>query len=196
MDMGQQLNSSGFSAGDGHTEPVPPEAEGLVAALCLALALFLIALAPFVTRAQPADKAWFLAPVIGPVFSLVVMALPAFVLVRRWRRGMRAATVKSAYLQQSGWAFGDFKSAVEYGVYFCIYLWAIHYVGFAFSTLIFGQVCLSRSGLTSRQWMLTNLVFTIVIVVLLRGLLGLWFPMAPVFKMLPSGIGNALGTYL
>ncbi len=181
---------------DDLTPAVPKEAEGLMAVLSLALAIGLIALAPFVTRLQPADKAWFLAPIIGSVFALVVMAIPAAILSWRWWQAYRTAPSPQVYMEKSRWAFGDFLAAVEYGVYFCAYLWVIHYIGFAISTFVFGQVCLYRSGLQSRDWILKNLIFTTVMVFVLRVLLGLWFPMAPLFKLLPSGPGNFLGTYL
>jgi hypothetical protein len=174
----------------------PKQAEGLMAVLTLALALLLLALAPFVTRLQPADKAWFLAPIIGPVISLLVMAAPAAIMAWRWWSSYRSSSTPGAYMQQSRWAFGDFTSAIEYGVYFCVYLGVIHYIGFAISTFVFGQLCLYRSGLRTKDWIFKNLIFTVVIVFVLRVLLGLWFPMAPLFKLLPSGIGNMLGTYL
>jgi hypothetical protein len=178
------------------SEAVPKQAEGLVAVLCLGLAALLMAMAPFVTRLQPADKPWFLAPVIGPLVALMVMALPAGILAVRWWKNYRRSASPSVYMQQSRWAFGDFFSALEYGLYFCAYLWAIHYVGFAISTFLFGQLCLYRSGLRSVDWFYKNLLFTAVVVLVLRVFLGLWFPMAPLFKLLPSTIGNVLGTYL
>ena len=178
------------------TPVAPKEAEGLMAVLALGLAVLLLVLAPFVTRLQPSDKAWFLAPIIGPVFALFVMAIPAAILSWNWWRSYRNAVSPETYMKQSHWAFGDLVSAVEYGVCFCIYLWVIHYIGFAISTLVFGQICLYQSGLRSRDWILKNLIFTVVVVFVLRVLLGLWFPMAPLFKLLPSGIGNLLGTYL
>jgi hypothetical protein len=181
---------------DDLTPVVPKEAEGLMAALAFGLAILLLVLAPFVTRFQPADKAWFLAPVLGPVFALLVMAIPAAILSWNWWRNYCSAASPANYMAQSRWAFGDFTSAIEYGVYFCVYLWVIHYVGFAISTLVFGQICLYRSGLRSRDWIVKNLIFTVIVVIVLRVLLGLWFPMAPLFKLLPSGIGNLLGTYL
>lgn len=177
-------------------ETVPQEAAGFVAFLSLIFAIALLVLAPFVTQSQPSDKAWFLAPVIGPVVALLVMALPAAFISWGWWRDYRAATSHNAYMVNSRWAFGDFASAMEFGFYFCGYLWIIHYAGFAISTLIFGQVCLARAGLTSRMWVLSNILFTVIVVIVLRGLLGLWFPMAPLFKLLPTGTGNLLGTYL
>jgi hypothetical protein len=181
---------------DDLTSVAPNEAKGLMAILTLGLAILLLVLAPFVTRFQQADKAWFLAPIIGPVFALLVMAIPAAILSWNWWRNYRHAASPANYMVQSCWAFGDFTSAIEYGIYFCGYLWVIHHVGFAISTLVFGQACLYRSGLRSREWIVKNLIFTVVIVFVLRVLLGLWFPMAPLFKLLPSGIGNLLGTYL
>ncbi len=182
---------------DHELSAVPPkEAEGVIAVVSLALAAALLVAAPFVTRAQPADKAWFLAPVLGPVFSLLVMAVPAAFLSWKWMAAYRGANDRASYLRKSRWAFGEFTLAIEYGAYFCAYLWIIHYAGFAISTFLFGQLCLYRSGLRSRRWIAANLAFTVVLVIVLRVMLGLWFPMAPVFKLLPASIGNPMGTYL
>ena len=53
-------------------------------------------------------------------------------------------------------------------VVFCIYLAAVPWIGFALSTLVFGQICLWFSGLRGPLWMLWNLVFTVVLVLSLR----------------------------
>lgn len=180
---------------DDHSAAPPKQAEGFVAVTVLALAVLLIAISPFVTRAQPSDKAWFLAPIIGPLFALAIMAIPAAVLSWSWWKNYNVAESRADYMQKSKWAFGDFRAAFEYGIYFCIYLWSISYLGFAISTLLFGQLCLYRSGLRSRNWIWANLAFSFVLLLLLRVFLGLWFPMAPIFKLLPPGIGNFLGTY-
>jgi hypothetical protein len=179
-----------------HGEAVPPEAEGSIALLAFASVVALLLAAPFATRAQPPDKAWFLAPINAPVLALMVMGVPAAFMSWRWLRAYRHAPNQRFYLLRSRWAFADLPGAIEYIIYFCGYLWAISYVGFAISTLLFGQLCLWRSGLGGWRWTLANLAFAAGLVVLLRGVLGLWFPMAPLFKLLPPSLGNALGAFL
>jgi hypothetical protein len=179
-----------------HGEAVPPEAEGAIALLAFALAVLLLLVAPFATRAQPPDKAWFLAPINAPVLALLVMGVPAAFMSWRWLQAYRHSQNQRLYLLRSRWAFADLPGAIEHIIYFCGYLWAISYLGFAVSTLLFGQLCLWRSGLSGWRWALANLVFAAGLVVLLRGVLGLWFPMAPLFKLLPPSLGNALGAFL
>lgn len=179
-----------------HGEAVPPEASGSVALVGLVFAATLLVLAPFATRAQPADKAWFVAPINAPVVALLIMAIPSAFLTWRWLRAYRGTHNPRLYLLRSRWAFSDLPGAIEYCIYFCVYLWLISLAGFALSTLAFGQWCLFRSGLRGPKWIAANLAFASVLVILLRVVLGLWFPMAPVFKLLPSGIGNVLGAIL
>jgi hypothetical protein len=125
-----------------------------------------------------------------------MMALPAAFLSWRWLTAYRATPNPRLYLLRARWAFGDIPGAVEYGIYFCLYLWLVGYAGFAISTLLFGQLCLHRSGLGGARWIAVNVFFTTLLVIILRVLLGLWFPMAPIFKLLPAQLGNVLSSYL
>ena len=185
----------GSEASD-HIEDIPHQAGPFVALVVFACAIVLMIVAPFATRAQPSDKPWFMAPVNGPMFALLVMAIPAAILTWRWWKNYKLSTNQNSYIQNSTWAFRGMLPAVEYCVYFCAYLWLINYAGFALSTLLFGQVCLYRSGLRSVAWGFSNVAFTLVLVLVLRVMLGLWFPMAPVFSLLPKGVGNFLGQFL
>ena len=86
--------------------------------------------------------------------------------------------------------------AIQYSLLFCIYVYALTYVGFAISTWLFGQACLWRAGLRSRHWATWNLVFVVSVVVILRVLMGLWFPQAPLFHYMPGWFANSVGPYL
>lgn len=176
-------------------EAPPREAESMFGLACLAVALLLLALLPFATRAQPVDKAWFLSPRNVPIIGILMVGLPglalALRLVREWR-----VSPQPSYIGRALSAFGDLGPALGYTLLFCVYLFAIPWIGFALSTLVFGQTCLSASGLRGAKWVLLNLVFTIIVVFVLRGLMGLWFPFAAVFSLLPGNIGNVIGPYL
>lgn len=172
------------------------EATAMVGLACLAIALLLALLLPFVTHTQPAGKAWFLSPRNIPILAIAMIGLPGLILSLRLLRGWRVTREPPTYIRSALSAFGDLRPALGYTVLFCIYMAAIPVLGFAISTLLFGQACLLASGLTGRRWMAWNLAFTVVIVVLLRGVMGLWFPHAWIFAWLPGGIGNVIGPYL
>jgi hypothetical protein len=172
------------------------EAESMFGLACLVVAMLLLALLPFATKAQPADKAWFLSPRNVPVLGILMVGLPGLALALRLLREWRASPQPSVYLGRALSAFGDLGPAIGYTLLFCLYLFAIPWIGFALATLVFGQACLWASGLRSMRWALLNLVFTAIVVFALRGLMGLWFPFAAVFSLLPGGLGNVIGPYL
>ena len=58
------------------------------------------------------------------------------------------------------------------------------------------QVTIWRSGLRGRVWVSAGIAVTLAIVVIFRLGIGLWFPLAPLFKLLPAWVGNSLGGVL
>lgn len=88
------------------------------------------------------------------------------------------------------------RSAVIYSTAFLAYVFALSYLGFAVSSLAFGQFCLWRAGLRTKRWALINLAFCATLVVVLRVIMGLWFPQAPVMQFLPDWFANTVGPYL
>lgn len=172
------------------------DTEAMLGFACFIVAVVLLVLLPFATRGQPAEKAWFLSPRNAPLLGILMVGLPGLVLSLRLLRGWRAAIDPRAYLAHARWAFGDLAPAIGYTLLFCAYMAIVPWIGFAISTLIFGQACLWLSGLRGARWAFWNLAFVVVIVLVLRVGLGLWFPYAPVFSLLPASIGNFLSSYL
>lgn len=176
-------------------EHIPAEAEGMAGVVLFAVAVFLIALAPFATRSQPAGKPWFLAPINWPLLSLGMAAIAGAILAFRFLREWRTAD-GAAFRENALWAFGGFRGALEYSLYFCLYLVGVSWLGFGIATLLFMQVTIWRSGLRGRRWMLAGVAVTIAIIVIFRLGIGLWFPLAPLYKLFPSWVGNLVGGVL
>ena len=176
-------------------EHVPAEAEGMAGVVLFLAALILIALAPFATRPPPAGRAWFLAPVNWPLLSLGMASIAGAVLAWRFVAAWRADGGET-FRRNALWAFGGFGGALEYSLYFCIYLIGVAWLGFTIATLIFMQVTIWRSGLRGRVWVSTGIAVTLAIVVIFRLGIGLWFPLAPLFKLFPAWVGNSLGGVL
>ncbi|MCA1493206.1 tripartite tricarboxylate transporter TctB family protein [Ensifer sp. NBAIM29] len=177
-------------------EVVPPAAQGLAAVIFCAVAIVLIGLAPFATRPQPMDKGWYLAPINWPLISLALALVSGAILSWRFWASYRSTEDHDAFQRESLWAFGGMGAAIEYSVYFCIYLVGVSYLGFAIATVLFLQFVAWRSGLRGRKWVLATLVVAIGIVLIFRLGIDLWFPLAPVFKFLPAWVGNTLGGVL
>ena len=100
------------------------------------------------------------------------------------------------FFERAMWAFGGTPQAIEYALYFCLYLVAVSYLGFGIATLIFLVFVTWRAGLRGRKWILTAFFVTLGIVVVFRVGIGLWFPLAPLFKILPAWVGDNLGRFL
>jgi hypothetical protein len=177
-------------------EIVPPEAEGMAATTLLAAVLVLIALAPFATRPQPVGKAWYLAPVNWPLFSLGIAALAGAALAWQFFVAWRAAPDRKAFRSNAIWAFGGMSQALEYCCYFCAYLLAVAWIGFSIATLVFLQFIVWRSGLRGLKWVLATLCVAVAIVIVFRLGIGLWFPLSPLLKQFPAWVGNSLGGFL
>ncbi len=180
---------------DEHAE-IPVEAQLAFAAALLILAVVLLVLVPFQTRPAPAGKGWYLQPHTWPIFSLLLVAIPAAIQTVALIRRARKARDRAVFRKRALWAFGDLRLTIEYSLYFLVYLYAIGYVGFALSTLVFGQVCLWRAGLRSLNWALANLGFTLVLVLGLRVGMDLWFPVAPLYEYFPDWFVETIGLYL
>ncbi|MBO6901202.1 MAG: hypothetical protein JJ864_07630 [Rhizobiaceae bacterium] len=181
-----------------HPEPedrVPAEAEGMAGMVLFAAALMLIALAPFATRPPPAGRAWFLAPVNWPLLSLGLASIAGAILAWRFVTAWRADGGET-FRRNALWAFGGFGGTLEYSLYFCIYLIGVAWLGFTLATLIFMQVTIWRSGLRGRMWVGAGIAVTLAIVVVFRLGIGLWFPLAPLFKLFPAWVGNSLSGVL
>lgn len=179
------------------TEQVaPPPAEGLAALVFTGVALFLLVLAPVETQPQPADKGWYLAPVNWPVISLLLAVVSGAVLSWRFFAEYGTTADKALFRRQAFSAFDGLGRALEYSFWFCLYMAGVSYLGFALATLAFMQLVIWRAGLRGAKWVLTAILITLAIVIIFRLGIGLWFPLAPIFKLLPAWVGNTFGSVL
>jgi hypothetical protein len=177
-------------------EETPPAAEGLAALIFTAVAAILLMLAPLATRPQPLGKGWYLAPVTWPAICLGMAIIAGLILSVRFISAHRGAHDRPVFRQDAAWAFGGLGQALEYGAWFCVYLIGVGYLGFAIATVIFLEFVVWRAGLRGRKWMLTAFAVAVAIILIFRLGIGLWFPLPPLFKLLPPWIGNTFGSVL
>lgn len=179
-----------------HGETATREAQGFVALLFGLLALLLLLLTPVVTKPAPTPKGWWMEPATWPVFTLLVVLAAAAWQAVEWARGARGKDGR-VYLAASLGAFGEMRTALEYSAYFCLYLFAVGYLGFALASLIFLQFVTWRAGLRGWPWRLKTLAFVVLIVLAFRVGIELWFPMAPLYEELfPDWFVQSIAIYL
>ena len=193
--LSKDFDGHGPDAGD-EDETVHPEAMGLVGSFSILIGLVILVLLPFATHGQPVGKPWFLSPRILPATSALAITAGGVAIALRFHWLWSTARRKDLFWRKAWSGFEGMRSALIYSAAFMVYVFSLSYVGFALSSLAFGQFCLWRAGLRSRQWAIKNLVFCIVVVVVLRVLMGLWFPQAPVMQYLPDWFANSVGPYL
>jgi hypothetical protein len=177
-------------------ELVHPEAQRFAGVLFVALAAVGIAVAPLATRAAPMEKGWWVEPITWPLFSLAIVLVAAGVQAAAWLRALPKSPERAAYLRNSFWAFGELTPAFEYSAYFCVYLFAVQYLGFALSSLLFLQFVVWRAGLRTLSWKLKAFGFVVAVILAFRVGIELWFPMAPIYQLMPSWFVNNIAVYL
>jgi len=162
----------------------------VVSALFLAFALVMLALLTAETKPAPSSKGWWTEPALVPGYALAVMALGAVGVLgqRLLRRRRRAAPREVPAI-----SFPQLREAltlIEYTVYFAGYVWAVDKIGYALSTLLFAQIACWRSGLRGWRTTVFVLALSVVLVVLFRVILGVWFPTADLYELLPAALRN------
>ena len=180
-----------------HSEFVHPEAQGLIAVIFALLAGLFLALVPVATRSAPMQKGWWVEPSTWPIFTLSITFIAALVQAAPWWRAGRAAGFSSAFWRKSIWAFGALGPAAAYSAAFIAYLFAVDWLGFALSSFVFIQVVIWMAGLRSLAWKLKAAAFVVIVVLVFRVGMGLWFPMAPFYEtFFPNWFVRSLAIYL
>jgi hypothetical protein len=180
-----------------HVEFVHPEAQGFVALLFGAMAVLFLALAPIATRAAPMQKGWWVEPITWPIFTLTITLVAAAWQVAGWVKAARTAPDKGEFAARSLWALGALGPALEYSAYFCVYLVAVEWLGFALSSFVFLQFVVWRAGLRSWAWKLKAAAFVVIVVLAFRVGIDLWFPLAPLYeRFFPDWFVQSIAIYL
>ncbi|PTX50046.1 hypothetical protein IQ03_01593 [Gemmobacter caeni] len=180
-----------------HTEFVHPEAQSLIALVFVILAGILLLLVPVATRAAPMHKGWWVEPATWPIFALSITVAAGGFEALRWVRAGRAARFGADFRQKSLWAFGALGPALKYSAAFIVYLFAVGWGGFALPSFIFMQVVIWMAGLRSTAWKLKAALFVVLVVLVFRVLMGVWFPMAPLYPaFFPDWFVRSVAIYL
>lgn len=181
------------AAGEEH---VPSPAAGLATKILAFAALVLILITPFATRPRPPGRDWFLAPAAWPLTCLGLTVVAGAVLALRFWRDWQAAPDRAAFGREASSTFDGMRLALEHALWFCLYLYGVSYLGFALATFVYLQFVVWRVGLRDWLWAGIPLLVTIGLVLIFRVGIGVWFPLAPIFRLAPDWIANTLGGVL
>jgi hypothetical protein len=180
-----------------HVEFIHPEAQGFIALIFALLAGGLFVILPWATRPAPMHKGWWVEPSTWPTFTLSATIIAALFQVVPWLKLGRADRFSSKFWKTCFWAFGALRPALGYSALFIVYLFAVDWLGFALSSFIFLQVVIWAAGLRSVAWRLKAAVFVILVVIVFRVGMGLWFPMAPLYEtFFPGWFVRSIAIYL
>ena len=180
-----------------HSEFIHPEAQGLVAVVFALVAGACLALMPLATRPAPMNKGWWVEPSTWPIFALSITLIAALFQVAGWLRKGREAGFAAQFWQKSFWAFGALGPALGYSAAFIVYLFAVDWLGFAVSSFVFLQVVVWMAGLRSTAWRIKAAAFAVLVVLVFRIGMGLWFPMAPLYTaFFPDWVVRSIAIYL
>lgn len=171
---------------------VEPEAEGLALSLFVSFAALMIVVTPFATRPAPQDKGWFQEPMVWPLLVLV-LAVGAGIKPLRQFLALRSA---DGFGRRVLTAFNGSSRTNLQAALFCVYLWAISYLGFSVASLLYLQILFWLSGLRGGKWPFIAFAVGIAIITVFRVGLGIWFPLPPVMSIFPDWVGNTFGGYL
>ncbi len=132
---------------------------------------------------------------IGPFLCMLIL-VPAVLLnlwqsIRKYRLDRRRLVPLRIRYEVGQWL-----RSLEFILYFMIYTYAISWLGYLLSTLIFA-VCLTwRLGYRSRRWVLTSLASAFAIVLLFRTILQIKTPINIwLYNQLPAGWENFMKVY-
>jgi hypothetical protein len=189
-------NSEPSDSGPEDHVVIPREAQEFSAVMIAALCLILILLAPWATLPAPLHKGWWVEPKTWPLLCLMIASLPALHMALKWWLRRQTSDSPRQYMQQSTWAFGDLSTSFEFSAYFCIYLFAVGYLGFAISSFLFMQFMIWRVGLRTWAWRLAAALFVVGLVLVFRVGIQLWFPMAPVLERMPDWFVQNIAIYM
>ena len=134
------------------------------------------------------DSSFFVQPRFWPAISLIGMVvLGIFHLWHIQRRRFTKEDIKEVLV---------WLSALEFVVWFMIYVWTVPRVGYLPTTLIFVLALIYRMGYRSNFIFFCGGSFALLVVVVFKSILGVKIPGADLYEFLPDVIRNFFIIYL
>ena len=158
-----------------------PKAGTFVFALAfLVCAVVLLIYLPDQTKFSAKGKL-FAQPRFWPAVGVIGMVVfGAFHALSVWRR-------------QSSGAAGEvltWARALEYLLWFMVYVWAVPIIGYLLATVVFTVVLALRQGFRRRSHLVVAIVLGFAIVVIFKAGLAVKIPGGTIYEYLPAGLRN------
>ena len=149
-------------------------------------------LLPVATQSGPASAGWWTQPWLMPSIFLAIMAIANGLSLLKACRDYYAVPrhrddTRAAVLAILGW----FRP-LEFYVYFLAYIFVLGRIGYFLSTLVFLLGLCLRTGLTSVRWLTRALLAAVALTAIFRWGLGVWFPPADLYELLPDGLRKVM----
>lgn len=129
-------------------------------------------------------------PVLWPFISIAGMLIfGAFELFWAWRR--RAADRRAVPAEVLEWL-----KAVEFALWFLVYVWLVPVVGYLPTTMLFCVVLTARLGYRGVRVYAAAVLTAVVTVVVFKSLLAVKIPGGDFYQYLPAAIRNFMIVYL
>ena len=149
-----------------------------IALLTFLFALFLLASLPWQTTWAPRTRV-FAQPAFRPAVS--VMAMVVFSGLHLLGAAL-SERVPGRLDEVLHWL-----KAVEYVVWFMVYVLLVPRLGYLPATIVFTTALTFRLGYRGWRWMAAAVAFSVVVVLLFRGLLQVKIPSGALYDLLPPG---------
>ncbi len=151
-----------------------------------AVSFFLLFLLPVATDTGPANSGWWTQPWLMPSATLAILCLANLITLARGWIQLRSSPPQAAETGEAWAAIRGWFRPLEFFLYFLAYIWLLGRIGYFFSTLLFIQFLLVRTGLRSLRWILAGFGAALVMTVVFRWGLGIWVPTADIYALLPD----------
>lgn len=157
-----------------------------------AISAALLAVLFLATKQGSAQAGWWTRPALAPGVALAMLVFANGISLWRGTAELRAAPPTAEEWQGARAAVKGWLRPLEFLVYFAVYLWVIHIVGYAGATLAFVLWLLVRVRLRSRGWLLAGCGLVAALILVFRIGLGVWMPAPYLYDLFPEGIREIL----
>ena len=185
----EDCETSGLSEVGGYYEEKHYHAEIIFAVIAFIFSVILLSLISNQTtwvNGQPFTK----QPAFWPAISLIGMVVAgAFELFFIWRR-FKVLGGKKCSDEMFRW----FK-AVEFLIWFMVYVFAVPYLGYLLATLIFTVSLTYRLGYRGKFYMLMAALSGLGVVLLFKTMLSVKVPSGVIYEYLPDALRNFMILY-
>lgn len=132
---------------------------------------------------------------VGPLLCMAILVPAVLINVwqsfKKWRRDKRQLVPNRLRYELSQWA-----RSLEFIAYFLVYTYAIAYLGYLLSTVIFALLLTYRLGYRGWRWFGKTLATALAIVILFRTILQIKTPINIwLYDQFPQGLENFMKVY-